>query len=613
MRLLDGDDESALVTRAAWTRSPALSAELAGMAQPAAGPVATALAGNEVAFEEHADSSPLARRIGGPRGQLGGLACPIPAGERTLGVLQLLRERLDPVSDEEREGARHVAALIGLVVTLGRAGRTRGSSAPADVVGDALAAGGDEGATARAVVRHAAALVGAARAALYGTEADGRCELLAAHGARGDDLSERPGAALALEALRRGEPVTTPEIGDEARPLAGAGAAAVLSLPLRARGRPAGVLQLTFSEREGAAIAAADSHLALFSSRAAEALHRAREVERTRAGLARTWSLVDALAPSAGLSVAHLLGAVARLAGADSALAFVRDPEGALRPLDADGPGEAALGLVGAVLDERPRASAAPVVRPRLAGDARLAAPGEAAGAGATVVAVLRAGGEAVGAVALLYDEPEPAEGAAEIVARIAPALGVAVAAEERGRRAADLAERERVAAARASASSGLLSAYEAIADAVIAGGEPDRVLARAVADATGLAVVAVQHAAPGAPHAARPRGRLRRPARPRLARARPRPRGRRARRRARPGGRGDGARRGLGRGRARAVPARRLDGRARAPGAAQRDPRRGRPGLARSVPPGLRGDDRGCPPAHLGLRPAEAAGPARR
>jgi hypothetical protein len=143
-------------------------------------------------------------------------------------------------------------------------------------------------------------------------------------------------------------------------------------------------------------------------------------------------------------------------------------------------------------------------VRPRLAGDARLAAPGEAAGAGATVVAVLRAGGEAVGAVALLYDEPEPAEGAAEIVARIAPALGVAVAAEERGRRASDLAERERVAAARASASSGLLSAYEAIADAVIAGGEPDRVLARAVADATGLAVVAVQHAAPGrlTPHA---------------------------------------------------------------------------------------------------------------
>ena len=61
--------------------------------------------------------------------------------------------------------------------------------------------------------------------------------------------------------------------GDGSAALAGgAGAGAVLSVVLRARGEALGVLQLLFAERERADAASADVALTVFATRVAEAL-----------------------------------------------------------------------------------------------------------------------------------------------------------------------------------------------------------------------------------------------------------------------------------------------------------------------------------------------------
>jgi hypothetical protein len=130
--------------------------------------------------------------------------------------------------------------------------------------------------------------------------------------------------------------------------------------------------------------------------------------------------------------------------------------------------------------------------------DARIGALAVAAETGSATVASLRHGGELVGALALLHEGLGPAGSApgpdeVELVTRLAAPLAAVVAAEERGRRAVE-AERH-AAACRDSAAraSRRVEAFEGVADAVLAGGPVEDVLARAVTIVTGADAAAVQ------------------------------------------------------------------------------------------------------------------------
>src|SRR5262249_56574767 len=107
----------------------------------------------------------VARRL--PSSTVTALALPIDVGGRIVGGLELVRLRRDPLSEDERELARHVAAQVGLIVGVG-SGPTPPAAAPAlDAIVESLAPGGALSASPRCIARHAADAVRARRALVY--------------------------------------------------------------------------------------------------------------------------------------------------------------------------------------------------------------------------------------------------------------------------------------------------------------------------------------------------------------------------------------------------------------------------------------------------------------
>src|SRR5262249_45202050 len=169
-------------------------------------------------------------------------------------------------------------------------------------------------------------------------------ELAGAQGVRAEELAGAPGAALALDALRRDEALLTGGDAGEVEALAGRGSSpAVVSVPLRARGEPAGVLLLLFAEHAAAVGAMASPALAGLATRAGEPLQRAREADRVRNRLAHVAALYDAAAPTGPLSADDLLAAAARAAGAERGAVLARGSDDRLHPVALRDAGDACV------------------------------------------------------------------------------------------------------------------------------------------------------------------------------------------------------------------------------------------------------------------------------
>jgi hypothetical protein len=492
LRLVDVE-RGALVTRAVHADSPAVAAELAGTTDDLEGDaISQLLAGEEVPLDG-ALASTVARRL--PSSAVTALALPIDVGGRIVGGLELVRLRRDPLGEDERELARHVAAQVGLIVGLGSGPAPPNAAPTLDAIVEALAAGGDLSASARCIARHAADAVGARGALVYARRGD-ELELAGAHGVRAEELAGAPGAALALDALRRDEALLTGGEAGEVEALAGRGSApAVVSVPLRARGEPAGVLLLLFGEHAAAATAMSSAALAVLATRAGEPLQRAREADRVRNRLAHVAALYDAAAPTGPLSADDLLAAAVRAAGAERGAILARGADDRLHPVALRDAGDAAVRLVAALLDEASADAGATnlLVRDELLADARLADAARAADAGAAIVAPLRDGSELVGAMAVLFEGRTVPREAGESVMRLgAPAASV-VAASERRMRTRVLEHEVEDARRRADEAGRARDAFDLLASAALEGRDADQALARAAARGAGAAAAAVQ------------------------------------------------------------------------------------------------------------------------
>jgi hypothetical protein len=465
-----------LVTRAVHAESPALAAELAGTSDALDGPVVTSLmAGEELELTDTRALGTLARL---PSESICALALPVAVAGSIVGSLELVRLRREGFAEDEREHARYVVGQAALVLALG--GRKHAepvAGASLDVIADALVAGSTVPTAARAIARHGAAAAGARGAAVFALQVD---DELARAGVDGspDELSGPDAQALAVEALRRDEAVLG--VGEQS---------VLLALALHGRSDAAGVLVLLFADRRAAVAAMSSAALAVFASRAGEALARAAEADRVRQRLGHVAALYDAAAPVGQLAPVDLVAAALRAVGAGKGGAFVRSDDERLTPLALVGTDERVGSLVASLLDEALERGE-PVVRPDLAADGRLAAAARAAGIGAAVVAPLRYGGDPIGALALLYEQGPVAADATEVAARLAAPLAAVAAADERGRRAGELSReaRDSHAAARR------LDAFDLLAEAMLAGEPLDAALARAAAMAARGAAAAVQH-----------------------------------------------------------------------------------------------------------------------
>ena len=369
VRLLD--DAGMLLTRGVHADSAAVAAELAGTTGPPdEGIVASVLSGEEVAFDDVQSAPGSVLRAMASGSGFSALALPVTARRRVVGVLELVRGPRQPFTEAERGHARTVAAQMALVLAVSDAprGAGAGSAGALEGIGAALAAGGDLDASSRLVARTAVMSAGATRATVYAMDGPDALVAVATHGVRPEERGDAAGAALAVDSLRRDEPVLTGGAA-EVEALAGGGTSpVVLSLPLRARGEPAGVLQLGFESREVGVAAASSLSLAVFAERAGEALSRAAEVARVRARLATVTALCDAAAPPGPLSVVDLLAAALRLAGATSGGVYARSDDETLEAVSVLGVAEDATPLVRGIVEEGARrGDGGPIVRDDLA------------------------------------------------------------------------------------------------------------------------------------------------------------------------------------------------------------------------------------------------------
>jgi hypothetical protein len=499
VRLLD--DAGMLLTRGVHADSAAVAAELAGTTGPPdEGIVASVLAGEEIAFDDHASAPSSVLRVVSGTG-FSAIALPVTARRRVVGVLELVRGPRQPFTEAERGHARTVAAQMALVLAVSDAprGTGAGSAGALEGIGAALAAGGDLDASSRLVARTAVVSAGATRATVYAMDGPDALVAVATHGVRPEERGDAAGAALAVDALRRDEPVLTGGAA-EVEALAGGGASpVVLSLPLRARGEPAGVLQLGFESREIGVAAASSLSLAVFAERAGEALSRAAEVGRVRARLATVTALCDAAAPPGPLSAMDLLAAALRIGGATSGGVYARGDDQTLEAVSVLGLADDATPLVRGIVEEGARrGDGGPIVRDDLSADARLAPAARAAGVAAAIVTPLREGGTAVGILALLFKARAIGDRAQEAVARLAAPLAAVLAAEQRGRRIAELELAVRRTRDEAVASQRRLEAFDELSTALATGQDADLILAQAAARVASVAAAAVQHAGDG-------------------------------------------------------------------------------------------------------------------
>ncbi len=496
VRLLD--DAGMLLTRGVHADSAAVAAELAGTTGPPdEGIVASVLSGEEVAFDDVQSAPGSVLRAMASGTGFSAVALPVTARRRVVGVLELVRGPRQPFTESERGHARTVAAQMALVLAVSDAprGAGAGSAGALEGIGAALAAGGDLDASSRLVARTAVMSAGATRATVYAMDGPDALVAVATHGVRPEERGDAAGAALAVDSLRRDEPVLTGGAA-EVEALAGGGTSpVVLSLPLRARGEPAGVLQLGFESREVGVAAASSLSLAVFAERAGEALSRAAEVARVRARLATVTALCDAAAPPGPLSVMDLLAAALRLAGATSGGVYARSDDETLEAVSVLGVAEDATPLVRGIVEEGARrGDGGPIVRDDLASDARLASAAKAAGAAAAIVAPLREGGTPVGVLALLFTERAIGDRAPEAVARLTSPMAAVIAAEGRGRRIAELELEAARARDEAVASRRRLEAFDELSAALASGQDVDLILAQAAARVASVAAAAVQH-----------------------------------------------------------------------------------------------------------------------
>jgi hypothetical protein len=489
VRLLD-PRRNVVVTRAVHADSPALAAELAGRATPAAeGVLPAVLAGNEVNFEE-----PLWAQGPGQPEAASAFGVPIRTSGRPRGLLEVVRRSGEMLADAERELVRLAASLCGLYLALGERRRTPSAPLPLRALGDALVAGVDAGAVARAAARHAQAAIGAQRAIVYVVGPDGPA-LAGAHGPVEEPGT--PGVALAVAALRHDQPTLTGGDAEGVSALAGAGSPVVLSLPLRSRGRAVGVLQLSFGDREAARSASASAPLIVFASRTADALRQAAEHAEVEDRVRASEALLEAVAPRGTLTASGIVDAAIALTGADVAGLCARESDGSLRVLHEHELPDEAPALGAAMLDdsgERPRV----VSVSDLAADARLATRARESGLGSAVAAALRHGDETLGVFVVGFKEPGDRSDAAEIIGRLARPAEAALAASELAAEAARLQVRATELGRGAAERDASLAAFEAVARAALSGEARDEALAGAVAGMTGAAGVAVQRLVEG-------------------------------------------------------------------------------------------------------------------
>lgn len=495
-------DGAAVIARAVHADAASLSAELAGTSWPVRGPVADALAGRESTFTAELCEPALARRLQARGGDLAGIVFPIQAGPRARALLQVLRAGTEQLSEAERELVRHVAIQIALVLNAGPSHASSTTGVDLTAAGDALLAGGDVGEIGRVTVRQAAASCGADAAAVYRREGDGLEAVATFGGGSPAPLVPGPGDALAVAAMRRGEPVLTGDGGGVTALSGRVETPIALSLPLLAQGEAQGVLQLFFSDRERAERSFADAPLALFCARAAEALARAVGVERERARADRSRSLADALMAGGALSIEQVLARAAALADAPIAGVWTRSPDGELQQLARIGSGDPAP-LVTALVDE---SEGRAVTRERLAADARFSGLSSTLSIGSACLEPLRFDDAEVGFVGLFGEGQRMAEGSAEIAARIAGVLAALVAAGRERVRADELARSASASEREVGAAAARLAAYDAIADTLIEDRSTDDELARRVAVVGGAVCGAVQRVGehglePGALH----------------------------------------------------------------------------------------------------------------
>jgi serine phosphatase RsbU (regulator of sigma subunit) len=302
-----------LLARVVKVDTSALAAELEGSRLPSEDvPV------EEVEVEQPATSSSLApalRRAAARVRADVALVYPIFVDDAPAATLELMR--VGPgYSARERMLGRLAAAHVGIVVRLDRAGRGGDGrperSSALELVGDALAAGADEGETAEQIVRVAAELTGAAGAALWRVEADTSPSLLATQG--DGDLQEKTSAT---EAVRQA--VRERRIGF---------AGPVVTVPLGEP--PAGAVQLSFPH--GAPSESELELLSPFTARAALALRRSRRVALIAVALKRSQTVIGVVSQAiARLSLAHTLDTaverIAELTGSEHVAVYLREGE----------------------------------------------------------------------------------------------------------------------------------------------------------------------------------------------------------------------------------------------------------------------------------------------
>ena len=411
-----------------------------------------------------------------------------------MGVLEILRAGPDPFSESERQLLRHVAAQAALALSRAGSGVETGLPELLDIAGEALSATSDGAAVARVAARLASGACRADSALLHSVEEDG-LHVLAGFGARlADPIRQGPLDALALEALRHDDAIVTG--GDGSAALAGgAGAGAVLSVVLRARGEALGVLQLLFAERERADAASADVALTVFATRVAEALAAARAQRRLAVELADARALCDAVAPAGEPSTQRALEAALRLtrlthgrrlgAGRATARCARSRPPAAAR--------------------RRPlswrRCSTRPAARPPCAAISPPTRASRRWRARSTPAA--RSSSRSPCAISTsacsrcCRRPPQPPAGAAEVALRVAGVTAAVLAADEQRRIAEQTARGAKASEITARSVAVRLEAHEALADAALEGGDPDGALAAAAARIATVSTCAVQRLRP--------------------------------------------------------------------------------------------------------------------
>jgi serine phosphatase RsbU (regulator of sigma subunit) len=307
-----------LVARGVHSSSAALSAELLGSRIP------VAEISDQVVELEDAPGHPAApaavRRTAARARMPIARLVPVSVDGEVVALLELYRTGL-PFGPEEGALSGAAAAHVALGLVLERAaeeglnGRAELSSGGLELLGETLAAGGDEAEAAEQVVRVAAEAARAAGATLWRIEPDGTPALLATHGfgAAAPDLVE------AAESVRR-------HLEERARAPARVGTWLVQTIPLGEP--PAAVLRLAFDE---AGPEPRDlERLSQFGVGAALALRRSRRADEVEAALKRSQTLVAVVSQAiAQLSLAHTLDTaverVAELAASGHVAVYLRE------------------------------------------------------------------------------------------------------------------------------------------------------------------------------------------------------------------------------------------------------------------------------------------------